>query len=72
MSTTTVVDTASPCPLDNPASISVPLGMVGVAGSLQYPVLLVISALALLASFGFVGLRRLRAPSAALAEERPV
>ena len=30
--------------------------MVGVAGSLQYPVLLVISALALLASFGFVGL----------------
>jgi hypothetical protein len=49
-----------------------PLGMVGVAGSLQYPPLLVISALALLASFGFVGLRLLRAPSAALAEERPV
>jgi hypothetical protein len=46
--------------------------MVGVAGSLQYPPLLVISALALLASFGFVGLRLLRAPSAALAQERPV
>ena len=49
-----------------------PLGMAGVAGSLQYPPLLVISALALLASFGFVGLRLLRAPSAALAEKRPV
>ena len=34
--------------------------------------LLVISALALLASFGLVGMRLLRAPSAALAEERPV
>ncbi|MFG2991216.1 hypothetical protein ACGFZK_18355 [Streptomyces sp. NPDC048257] len=40
-----------------------PLGMVGVAGSLQYPVLLVISALALLVSFGTVGVKLLRAPS---------
>ena len=49
-----------------------PIGMAGVAGSLQYPALLVISALALLASFGLVGMRLLRAPSAALAEKRPV
>jgi hypothetical protein len=49
-----------------------PLGMVGVAGSLQYSVFLVISALALLASFGLVGIRLLRAPSMALAEPGPV
>ncbi|MFD9417236.1 DUF4386 family protein [Streptomyces goshikiensis] len=40
------------------------LGMVGVAATLQYPVLLVISALALLAGFGTVGVKLLRAPSA--------
>src|SRR2546423_597010 len=49
---------------------SPPRGVAGVAGALQYP-LLVISALALLASFGPVGLRLLRAPRASPAEERP-
>ncbi|MYV80193.1 hypothetical protein GT352_40805 [Streptomyces sp. SID1046] len=38
-------------------------GMVGLAATLQYPVLLVISALALLASFGTVGGKPLKAPS---------
>jgi hypothetical protein len=49
-----------------------PLGMIGIAGFLAYPFALVISALALLASFGFAGLKLLRAPSAALSEAGPV
>ena len=48
-----------------------PIGIIGIAGSLQYTVLLVLSALALIASFGYVGLRLLRAPDATLAEARP-
>jgi hypothetical protein len=39
---------------------------------LEYPVPLVLSALALLASFGLVGVRLLRAPIGTLAEPRPV
>jgi hypothetical protein len=49
-----------------------PIGMAGIAGSLQYPVALVFSGLALLASFGYVGMRLLRAPNAALAQVGPV
>jgi hypothetical protein len=49
-----------------------PLGMAGIAGSLQYPAPLVLSGLALLASFGLVVVRLLRAPSGgALAEASP-
>ena len=43
-----------------------PIGMVGIAASLQYPVALILSGLALLASFGFVGVKLLRAPNAAV------
>ena len=43
-----------------------PIGMVGLAASLQYPAALILSALALLASFGFVGVKLLRAPNAAV------
>ena len=39
-----------------------PLGIIGVAGTLQYRVLLVLSALALIASFGYVGVKLLRSP----------
>jgi Domain of unknown function (DUF4386) len=49
-----------------------PIGMAGIAGSLQYPIALTISGLALLASFGFVGLKLLRAPNPALAEVGPI
>jgi hypothetical protein len=49
-----------------------PLGLVGIAGSLQYPILLVLSALALCASFGVIGVKLLRAPSAALSTAGPV
>jgi hypothetical protein len=51
-----------------------PLGMVGIAGSLQYPAALVLSGLALLVSFGFIGVQLLRAPGGgvALAETNPV
>jgi hypothetical protein len=50
----------------------IPLGMVGVAGTLQYPVALVVSALALLAGFGTVGAKLLRAPTASLSAAGPV
>jgi Domain of unknown function (DUF4386) len=43
-----------------------PIGMIGIAVSLQYPVALIFSGLALLASFGFVGLKLLRTPSTAM------
>ena len=49
-----------------------PIGMAGVAGSLAHPVPLILSALALLASFGLVGVRLLRAPSGALSKAGPV
>jgi hypothetical protein len=50
-----------------------PLGMVGIAGSLQYPAALVASAFALLASFGAIGVSLLRAPDdAELPESAPV
>ena len=48
-----------------------PIGIIGIAGSLQYTVLLVLSALALLASFGYVGLRLLRTPDEAVAVVAP-
>jgi Domain of unknown function (DUF4386) len=44
-----------------------PVGMIGVAGTLQYPIALTISALLLLVSFGTVGVKMLRTPSAAVA-----
>jgi hypothetical protein len=49
-----------------------PVGMFGVAASIQYPVLLTISALALLATFGLVGVRVLRGTSGALSKAAPV
>ena len=49
-----------------------PAGMFGVAASLDYPVLLTISALALLATFGLVGVRVLRGKSEALSKAAPV
>jgi hypothetical protein len=49
-----------------------PIGMAGIAGTLQYPVALVLSGLALLASFGFAGLKLLKAPSEALSVAAPV
>jgi hypothetical protein len=49
-----------------------PIGMVGIAASLQYPVLLVLSGLALLASFGYVGLKLLRTPTEAFPSLGPV
>lgn len=53
-------------------AVLMPVGMVGVAASLEYLILLVLSALALLASFGTVGVRQLRAPNGTLSEARPV
>jgi hypothetical protein len=49
-----------------------PVGMVGIAGSLEYPVILILMALALLASFGFVGVRVLRGTSGVLSKAAPV
>jgi hypothetical protein len=49
-----------------------PLGLVGVAASLQYPVLLILSALALLASFGIVGVNLLRTTTMAVSSAPPV
>jgi hypothetical protein len=49
-----------------------PIGMAGIAGSLAYPVLLGLSAAALLASFGYVGIKLLRTPNYALAQPGPV
>jgi hypothetical protein len=46
--------------------------MAGIAGSLQYPIALVLSGLALVASFGFAGVELLRAPSDALSLAGPV
>jgi hypothetical protein len=53
-------------------SLLMPVGLIGVAASLQYPVLLVLSAVALCASFGVVGVKLLRAPTAALSTSGPV
>jgi hypothetical protein len=53
-------------------AVLMPIGMVGVAASLEYPIPLVISALFLLASFGTVGVRPLRAPNGTLSEAAPV
>ena len=52
--------------------VLMPVGMVGVAVFLAYTVPLVLSALALLASFGTVGARLLRAPKETLSEAAPV
>jgi len=53
-------------------AVLMPLGLVGIAGSLQYPVLLVLSALALCASFGVIGVKLLRTPSASVSAVGPV
>jgi hypothetical protein len=49
-----------------------PLGMLGVAVGLAQPALLVISATALLASFGTAGVKLLRTPAGMLPEPHPV
>ncbi len=49
-----------------------PLGMLGVAVGLAQPALLVISAAALLASFGTAGVKLLRTPAGMLPEPHPV
>jgi hypothetical protein len=41
-----------------------PIGIIGIAGTLQYTSLLILSALALIASFGYVGVGLLRSPTA--------
>jgi hypothetical protein len=48
-----------------------PIGIIGIAGTLQYTVLLILSALALLASFGYVGVSLLRTPKGAPAQAAP-
>jgi hypothetical protein len=50
---------------------SMPIGIIAIAGTLQYTVLLIISALALLASFGYVGVSLLRTPNEALDQAAP-
>lgn len=49
-----------------------PLGMVGVAAFLEFPIPLVISGVLLLISFGLVGMRLLRTPRVGLASPCPV
>jgi hypothetical protein len=49
-----------------------PIGMLGMAGFLDYRLLLVLSALFLLASFGLVGVRLLRSPNGTVSEAAPV
>jgi hypothetical protein len=53
-------------------ALLMPIGMAGIAGTLQYPIALVLSGLALVASFGFVGVKLLRAPSSAAVAVGPV
>jgi hypothetical protein len=53
-------------------ALLMPLGVLGVISFLEYPPLLIGSALLLVASIGTVGLRQLRAPDDAEAEARPV
>jgi hypothetical protein len=50
-------------------SLLIPLGVVGVIGTLEYPPLLIGSALLLVASMGTIGLRQLRAPDDATASQ---
>jgi hypothetical protein len=47
----------------------IPLGVVGVIGTLEYPPLLIASALLLVASMGTIGLWQLRAPDDAMASQ---
>jgi hypothetical protein len=49
-------------------AVLVPLGVIGIAGTLQYTVLLILSALALIAGFGCVGVKLLKPPGEALAQ----
>jgi|SRR5215218_1757789 hypothetical protein len=49
-----------------------PLGIFGVISTLEYPPLLIGSGLLLLASFGTVGVRQMRAPNGTLSEAEPV
>jgi hypothetical protein len=53
-------------------SVLMPIGMAGAAASLQSPILLILSALALLASFGTVGVRLLRAPNGTQSTAAPI
>jgi hypothetical protein len=53
-------------------AVLMPVGMMGVAGALAYPVLLVISSLALLTSFGTVGVKLLKAPTGSPSRAAPV
>jgi Domain of unknown function (DUF4386) len=53
-------------------ALLMPIGVLGVISFLEYPPLLIGSALLLVASIGTVGLRQLRAPDDAVAETRPV
>jgi hypothetical protein len=53
-------------------SVLMPVGMVGMASFLQFPILLVLSALALLASFGTVGVKMLRAPNGTQSQAAPI
>lgn len=56
-----------------PLALLMPIGMAGMASFLEFPVPLVLSALALLASFGVVGVKLLREPSQrAVSEPAPV
>lgn len=49
-----------------------PIGIFGVISTLEYPPLLIGSGLLLLASFGTVGVRQLRAPNGTRSEAEPV
>lgn len=50
----------------------IPIGVLGVISFLEYPPLLIGSTLLLLASFGTVGVRQLRAPEGTLSEARSI
>jgi len=49
-----------------------PIGVLGIISFLEYPPLLIGSALLLLVSFGTVGVRQLRAPDATASQAAPV
>ena len=53
-------------------AVLMPIGVLGVISFLEYPPLLIGSALLLLVSFGTVGVRQLRAPDATASQAAPV
>jgi hypothetical protein len=53
-------------------AVLMPVGMTGMASFLEHPIPLVLSALALLASFGTLGVKLLRAPNGAQSQAPPV